>query len=87
MVIFMLMKLEYADLKKSLYGLKQSLGHWNAKLTSALIENGFSQSKSDYSLILSLKMACLLHYLSMLMILSLLAIVLLKLINSKKNKV
>ncbi|GJR43145.1 ribonuclease H-like domain-containing protein [Tanacetum coccineum] len=37
-------------LKKSLYGLKQSLRQWNAKLTYALIENDFSQSKSDYSL-------------------------------------
>ncbi|GKA48947.1 ribonuclease H-like domain-containing protein [Tanacetum coccineum] len=37
-------------LKKSLYGLKQAPRQWNAKLTYALIENGFSESKSDCSL-------------------------------------
>ncbi|GJW37080.1 ribonuclease H-like domain-containing protein [Tanacetum coccineum] len=37
-------------LNKSLYGLKQTLRQWNAKLTTALVEHGFEQSKFDYSL-------------------------------------
>ncbi|GKE50558.1 ribonuclease H-like domain-containing protein [Tanacetum coccineum] len=37
-------------LNKSLYGLKQAPRQWNAKLTSALVECDFMQSKSDYSL-------------------------------------
>ncbi|GJU80865.1 putative RNA-directed DNA polymerase [Tanacetum coccineum] len=37
-------------LNKSLYGLKHAPRQWNAKLTAALLENIFVQSKSDYSL-------------------------------------
>ncbi|GJZ97961.1 ribonuclease H-like domain-containing protein [Tanacetum coccineum] len=37
-------------LKKSLYELKHAPRQWNAKLTHTLVENGFKQSKSDYSL-------------------------------------
>ena len=37
-------------LKKSLYGLKQAPRKWNEKLVSVLKENGFCQSKSDFSL-------------------------------------
>ena len=37
-------------LKKSMFGLKQAPKQWNVKLTHALPENGFVQSKSDYSL-------------------------------------
>ncbi|GJW07924.1 ribonuclease H-like domain-containing protein [Tanacetum coccineum] len=34
----------------SSHGVQNAPTQWNAKLTSTLIENGFSQSKSDYSL-------------------------------------
>nr|GEW16910.1 ribonuclease H-like domain-containing protein [Tanacetum cinerariifolium] len=45
---------------------------WNAKLTSTLIENGFSQSKSDYSLYSKSDKGCVLPCCFMWMILSLL---------------
>ncbi|GJW91119.1 ribonuclease H-like domain-containing protein [Tanacetum coccineum] len=59
-------------LKNSLYGLKQALRQWNAKLTSTLIENSFSQSKSDYSLYTKSDKGVFLALLLMWMILSLL---------------
>ncbi|GJV00904.1 ribonuclease H-like domain-containing protein [Tanacetum coccineum] len=38
-------------LNKSLYGLKQAPRQWNAKLTAALLENNFVQSKNDIIII------------------------------------
>ncbi|GJR60066.1 ribonuclease H-like domain-containing protein [Tanacetum coccineum] len=66
-------------LKESLYGLKQAPRQWNAKLTSTLIKNGFSQSKSDYSLYTKSDKGCFLPCWFMWMILSLLVIVFLRL--------
>ncbi|GKD78389.1 ribonuclease H-like domain-containing protein, partial [Tanacetum coccineum] len=37
-------------LNKSLYGLKQALRQRNGKLTTALVDHGFKQTKHDYSL-------------------------------------
>lgn len=50
-------------LKKSLYGLKQTLRCWFAKLADALEKYGFNQARSDYSLFVYIKQDISLHIL------------------------
>ncbi|GJV79743.1 ribonuclease H-like domain-containing protein [Tanacetum coccineum] len=54
-ICFCLDKSKVCKLNKSPYGLKQALRQWNAKLTTALAEHGFEQSKFDYSLYIKQK--------------------------------
>jgi hypothetical protein len=40
------------ELQKSLYGLEKTSRKWYAKLTSLLLNEGYMQSTSDYSLLI-----------------------------------